>query len=138
VEHEVFESCGALERETGRAPIVFAYPNGRPQDFDERTKAALRRRGVRWALAATRGLAHRNSDPLALPRIMIWNGLSFAGFRLVVSGALSWRHGGFVGRLEGAPPSRPRSRYSCRVLGLTPFGLVVLGNRIPGLPQIPA
>jgi hypothetical protein len=96
VEHEVFESCGALERETGRAPIVFAYPNGRPQDFDERTKAALRRRGVRWALAATRGLAHRNSDPLALPRIMIWNGLSFAGFRLVVSGALSWRHGGFV------------------------------------------
>lgn len=96
VEHEVFESCAALERETGRAPIVFAYPNGRAQDFDERTKAALCRRGVRWALAGTSGLAHRNSDPLALPRIMIWSGLPFAGFRLVVSGALSWRHRGFV------------------------------------------
>ncbi|MCW2691161.1 MAG: polysaccharide deacetylase [Mycobacterium sp.] len=96
VEHEVFESCAALERETGRAPIVFAYPNGRSQDFDERTKAALRRRGVRWVLAGTSGLARRNSDPLALPRIMIWSGLSFAAFRLVVSGALLWRHGVFA------------------------------------------
>jgi peptidoglycan/xylan/chitin deacetylase (PgdA/CDA1 family) len=96
VEHEVFESCAALERETGRAPIVFAYPNGRAQDFDERARAALRCRGVRWALATTSGLAHRDSDPLALPRIAIVSGESFAGFRLVVSGALEWRHGGFV------------------------------------------
>jgi peptidoglycan/xylan/chitin deacetylase (PgdA/CDA1 family) len=96
VKREVFESCAAVERETGRAPIVFAYPNGRPQDFDERAKAALRRRGVRWALAGTSGLAHRNSDPLELPRIMIWSGLSFSGFRLVVSGVLAWRHRGFV------------------------------------------
>jgi hypothetical protein len=26
VEKEVVESCAALERETGRAPIIFAYP----------------------------------------------------------------------------------------------------------------
>jgi peptidoglycan/xylan/chitin deacetylase (PgdA/CDA1 family) len=96
VEHEVFESCAALERETGRPPIVFAYPNGRAQDFDERAKAALRCHGVRWALATTSGLAHRDSDPLALPRIATGSDLSFAGFRLAVSGALSWRHGGFV------------------------------------------
>jgi hypothetical protein len=37
VEKEVFESCAALERETGRTPIIFAYPNGR--------SAGLRRAG---------------------------------------------------------------------------------------------
>ena len=94
VEHEVSESCAALERETGRAPTVFAYPNGRAQDFDERARAALRSRGVRWALATTSGFAHRDSDPLALPRIATGSDLSFAGFKLAVSGAMSWRHGG--------------------------------------------
>jgi hypothetical protein len=43
VEKEVIESCAAVERQTGRAPMIFAYPNGRPQDFDERAKAVLRR-----------------------------------------------------------------------------------------------
>lgn len=45
VEREVSESCAILERETGCAPVIFAYPNGRAQDFDDRAKAALRRRG---------------------------------------------------------------------------------------------
>jgi peptidoglycan/xylan/chitin deacetylase (PgdA/CDA1 family) len=90
VEWEIFESCATLERETGRAPTVFAYPNGRPQDFDERARVALRSRGVRWALATTRGLANRKSDPLALPRIGIGSGQSYAVFQLVASGALWW------------------------------------------------
>jgi peptidoglycan/xylan/chitin deacetylase (PgdA/CDA1 family) len=89
VEREVADSCAALERETGRKPTVFAYPNGRAQDFDDRAKAALRRRGVRWALATTSGIAHRDCDPLALPRIGIGSDLSFAGFQLRVSGAVA-------------------------------------------------
>ena len=90
VEYEIFESCATLERETGRTPSVFAYPNGRPEDFDERARAALRGRGVRWALATTSGLAHRKSDPLSLPRIGLGSGQSDALFRLVASGALWW------------------------------------------------
>jgi peptidoglycan/xylan/chitin deacetylase (PgdA/CDA1 family) len=86
VEREIAGSCAALERETGRAPTVFAYPNGRAHDFDERAKAALRRCGVRWALSTTRGFADRDSDPLALPRIP--SNTSFALFRLQLSGAL--------------------------------------------------
>jgi len=86
LEREISESCAALERETGRLPAVFAYPNGRTQDFDERAKALLSRRGVRWALATTKGLADRNSDPLALPRISIGGDVSFAAFKLFVSG----------------------------------------------------
>jgi peptidoglycan/xylan/chitin deacetylase (PgdA/CDA1 family) len=96
VEHEVFESCAALERETGLAPKIFAYPNGRPQDFDGRSGSALRRRGIRWALTTTYGFARRDCDPLALPRIGTGAGQSFARFRFIVSGAvwsppLAWR-----------------------------------------------
>ena len=86
VDREISDSCAAVERETGIAPAVFAYPNGQPEDFDERAKAALRRRGVRWALSTSRGRAHSGSDPLALPRIA--SNSSFALFRLQVSGAL--------------------------------------------------
>lgn len=87
VGYEVHESCAALEREIGNAPGVFAYPNGRAQDFDERARAALRARGIRWALAVIVGFADRHSDPLALPRIPIGSDMSFARFRLFVSGA---------------------------------------------------
>ena len=96
VEYEVSESCLALERETGHPPTIFAYPNGQAEDFDERAKAALRRNGVRWALSTTKGFAHRDSDPLALPRIGIMGGVSHARFRLHVSGARPlrrFRHG---------------------------------------------
>ncbi len=86
VEYEISESCLAVERETGRTPTIFAYPNGGVQDFDERAKAALRRNGVRWALSTTNGFADGDSDPFALPRIGIGSNPSFALFRLKVSG----------------------------------------------------
>lgn len=92
VEREIADSCTAVQHQTVQEPTVFAYPNGRAQDFDERAKAALRRRGVRWALATTTGIADRHCDPFALPRIGIGNDLSFAGFRLLVSGATPRRH----------------------------------------------
>lgn len=88
LEREIAESCAMIEHETGCAPAVFAYPNGRAQDFDERAKAALRRRGVRWALSTNPGFADGSSDPLALPRIGIGSDLSPARFRLLVSGVL--------------------------------------------------
>ncbi len=91
VEYEISESCSTLDRETGHAPAIFAYPNGRRADFDERAKAALRRNGIRWALSTTRGLAHRDSDPLALPRIVIMGNFSHARFKLHVSGTVPSR-----------------------------------------------
>ncbi|HKP43753.1 polysaccharide deacetylase family protein [Mycobacterium sp.] len=86
VEYEISESCLAIERETGGAPEIFAYPNGGVQDFDQRARSALHRNGVRWALSTTNGFADRDSDPLALPRIGIASQHSFALFRLKVSG----------------------------------------------------
>jgi peptidoglycan/xylan/chitin deacetylase (PgdA/CDA1 family) len=88
---EITESCTTLERETGRAPKVFAYPNGRLQDFDARAQDVLRGRGVQWALSTAHGFADRGSDPMALPRLPVGSDSSFAYFRLMVSGGLPGR-----------------------------------------------
>jgi peptidoglycan/xylan/chitin deacetylase (PgdA/CDA1 family) len=93
VEREISESCAELERETGCAPKVFAYPNGRAQDFDERAKKVLGRHDVRWALSTVGGFADRHSDPLAVQRLPIGSNMSTERFRLLVSGALPWRRG---------------------------------------------
>jgi peptidoglycan/xylan/chitin deacetylase (PgdA/CDA1 family) len=86
VDHEVSESCRAIEINTGRVPTIFAYPNGGVQDFDERTRAALHRNGIRWALATTNGFAGADSDPFALPRMGFSTDQSFAVFKLKISG----------------------------------------------------
>jgi peptidoglycan/xylan/chitin deacetylase (PgdA/CDA1 family) len=86
VEYEINQSCRAVMRETGSAPTVFAYPNGRVQDFDERAKTALRNNGIQWALATTNGFADRDSDLFALPRMGFGSNQSFAVFRLKISG----------------------------------------------------
>jgi peptidoglycan/xylan/chitin deacetylase (PgdA/CDA1 family) len=91
VEREIADSCAALEREIGTAPKVFAYPNGRPRDFDARAQRVLRRRGVRWALSTTAGFADRRCDPLALPRLAVGSDTSFDYFRLMVSGGVPRR-----------------------------------------------
>ncbi|OSC28843.1 polysaccharide deacetylase [Mycobacterium vulneris] len=94
VAQEINESCAVLERETGRAPTVFAYPNGRLQDFDVRAKAVLVGHGVRWALSTAAGFADRRCDPMALPRLAVGGDSSFDYFRLMVSGGLPHRYGG--------------------------------------------
>lgn len=91
VHREIADSCATLERETGCTASVFAYPNGRAQDFDARAKAVLQSLGVRWALSTESGFAERHSDPLALPRLAVGSNSSFAAFRLAVSGGLPRR-----------------------------------------------
>ncbi len=70
----------------GRAPRVFAYPNGRRRDFDERAKRAVRAAGMPWALTTEEGLVARGDDPLALRRVCVGADLSFARFRLLCAG----------------------------------------------------
>lgn len=90
---EIVQSCAAVGRQTGSAPEIFAYPNGRFHDFDGRAKEVLRDCGIRWALASTHGFADRDCDPLALPRLAIGGDMSLARFRLLVSGALDGAEG---------------------------------------------
>lgn len=89
VEQEIRGSHAALERRLGVRPTVFAYPNGRLVDFDERARRAVASCDVRWAVSTENGLASEASDPLALPRMCIGSDLSFDRFRLLVSGALA-------------------------------------------------
>lgn len=78
----------AVAARTGTTPTVFAYPNGRAMDFDDRARAALDHLGVRYALATVEGFVRRGFDRLAVPRLSVGSDLSFARFRLLVSGAL--------------------------------------------------
>ena len=58
----------------GRAPEVFAYPNGVPgADYTERDAAIVRRAGFRCAVSTARGAAGRIADPYQLPRFTPWD-----------------------------------------------------------------
>jgi peptidoglycan/xylan/chitin deacetylase (PgdA/CDA1 family) len=89
VARQVAESHRAVAERTGTTPVAFAYPNGRPQDFDERAREACRRAGLSFAFSTVEGPATRASDPLALPRVGVGADESFAVFRLHASGALA-------------------------------------------------
>jgi peptidoglycan/xylan/chitin deacetylase (PgdA/CDA1 family) len=58
-----------IAAETGRVPRFFAYPNGRPEDFDATTQELLREHGFELAFATTRGVAGPDSDWLAVRRV---------------------------------------------------------------------
>jgi len=83
---QVLQSYAALASFTGRQPRIFAYPNGREEDFDMRTRALLAEVGIRWALTAEPGLNGNESDPLALRRICVGADLEMAFFKLLISG----------------------------------------------------
>ncbi len=58
-----------IAAETGRAPTVFAYPNGRPSDYTPETQAILHRHGFRLAFATSEGIAGADSDWMAIKRL---------------------------------------------------------------------
>ena len=66
---EIEGSRRAIEREVGRAPETFAYPFGRPWDFDERTVGILHNSGFRAACAAIDGLNDGATDRMRLRRL---------------------------------------------------------------------
>lgn len=86
VRDEIAGSCQAIERRVGRAPRVFAYPNGRSIDFDGRARHALQAEGMPFALSTEPGLVTTRSDALALPRLSVGADLGFARFRLLLAG----------------------------------------------------
>jgi peptidoglycan/xylan/chitin deacetylase (PgdA/CDA1 family) len=85
---QVRRSQEEVSARVGYVPDVFAYPNGRARDFDERSKAAVRACRIPWALTTVEGLVAPGDDPLALRRMSVGADLSFSRFRLLVSGAL--------------------------------------------------
>lgn len=71
---EIAGSHDDLLRITGRAPRLFAFPNGRlGDDFDARHAAMARRAGFDYAFTTESGAAHRNTDPMQIPRFATWS-----------------------------------------------------------------
>jgi len=73
-EREIGGGLDDLAAITGKRPLLFAYPNGKPGgDFDERHAAMVERAGVRYAFTTQAGTACRESCRYLLPRFTPWD-----------------------------------------------------------------
>ena len=65
---------------------LFAYPNGRPEDFNKHTIEVLRSRGLKAALTTIDGHWTSQTDRFRIPRIAIGAGISRWEFKARLSG----------------------------------------------------
>jgi len=76
-----------IESELGCEVTSFAYPNGRPVDFDATTKQILRKEGFLSAVTTVSGSNDASSDPFELRRVGFWHSedpyVSFLRFLMV-------------------------------------------------------
>jgi peptidoglycan/xylan/chitin deacetylase (PgdA/CDA1 family) len=99
---ELDGSIDAAEELTGRPCRLFAYPNGRDADFDQRAVERLRKRGIEVAVSTISGHNRADVDIFRVMRLGIGPGLSDRRFGLTVynlhgaaNGLLGWtRRGG--------------------------------------------
>ncbi|UCE27367.1 MAG: polysaccharide deacetylase family protein [Candidatus Coatesbacteria bacterium] len=85
-EIEIDECAREITDETGTGPRLFAYPNGRPGDFDDGIIAHLKETGFVGACASDAGPESNEPDPFAVKRIAPKGGEPASVFRLRVSG----------------------------------------------------
>lgn len=73
IRNEIAGSKAAIE-EALDAPIsAFAYPNGKPGDFNEQVKQALKQTGFRCAVTTSAGVNTHGQDPFEWFRTMPWD-----------------------------------------------------------------
>lgn len=81
---EISGSADSVERLTGQPCRFFAYPNGRPQDFDSTTVEFLQKRGIAAAVTTTAGSNDGETTFLKLQRYGVGANLGFPMFKLLV------------------------------------------------------
>ena len=69
---EVVESKSAIESALGEEVALFAYPNGRSEDFTDETVALVRAAGFRAAVTTRFGANESGSDPFRFRRGTPW------------------------------------------------------------------
>ncbi len=72
VKDELKRSKEILESELQRQIGLFAYPNGKPQDFDLSTKDFVRQAGYEAAVTTVSGLNDTSTDPFEIRRRSPW------------------------------------------------------------------
>ena len=86
---EVIGSCRRVAEELEPATgVSFAYPNGRPQDYDERSIRALEEAGATMAFTTESGLNDAETDRFKLRRISVGADMTPGRFVLACSGLL--------------------------------------------------
>jgi len=73
IREELDASAEAIELRLGRRPVAFAYPDGQ---FDDRALRLVGESGCRLAFTCDEGFVSRRSDKLALPRLLMHDGVS--------------------------------------------------------------
>ena len=66
---EIDTSVRLIERECRERVRSFAYPNGEPEDFDDRSFSVLKSLGVDYAVTTENGFVRPKTDPYQLPRV---------------------------------------------------------------------
>lgn len=69
IAYEVRTSVELIERRVGVRATAFAYPNGRAEDYDERSRAVLAGLGIRHAVTSRHGFLRPGSDPYQIARV---------------------------------------------------------------------
>lgn len=106
--YEIGESWRAIREHVERPSRTFAYPNGGPQDFDDRAPQTLQSAGLDWALTTIEGLNDTGTDAYRIRRVTVENDTTFARFRLAASGVLESIRRFRKGR-PGVPDARAAS-----------------------------
>jgi peptidoglycan/xylan/chitin deacetylase (PgdA/CDA1 family) len=83
-EWEIAESKRAIESQIGRPVHVFAYPNGKPEDFSPGTMELVKKSGFQAALTTVWGANAYREDSFLLKRITA-SGQDLASFALTLS-----------------------------------------------------
>jgi peptidoglycan/xylan/chitin deacetylase (PgdA/CDA1 family) len=81
---EIIESIRLLERITKQPCKMFAYPNGRSEDFDRESIEILRSQGIEIAVTTLPGIHNIETPPLEIKRYGIGAETSCAQFKHIV------------------------------------------------------
>jgi peptidoglycan/xylan/chitin deacetylase (PgdA/CDA1 family) len=83
---ETVESKRRLEEWIDHPVPHFAYPNGRPEDFNGSSEAGVKAAGYRSALTTVRGTVRGGDSPWRIPRIAVNGGEEMGEFLADLSG----------------------------------------------------
>jgi peptidoglycan/xylan/chitin deacetylase (PgdA/CDA1 family) len=86
LENEIAGSIATVRRHTLLPSAVFAYPNGRPADFDDRARDILVRLDMTGALTTIEGLNDTAVDPFLIRRVVVGSTTTFDQFRAAAAG----------------------------------------------------
>lgn len=95
-EKEIQSALDGLEQAGVKFQPIFAYPNGRPDDFNEDTIAALRKFGLLAAVTTVDNHWNRDADNFRIKRIAIGADVGKWEFKARMSGYFY-----FLGRIAG-------------------------------------